>query len=299
MVGGGLGRVQRGQRVSSQLCEERQSGEDFGQAAMLAGPIHAEPVDHVRGVPLVVFPGQADVAGGIGPIAGVNPQDVVFDGIPEIVLLLGLDHRAQLVRHERGAEPGGERGLDLIVQLLVGGQDLQARAGADDVVGDRLDHAPRVAVVVDLVTAAVAEDVADIGVRGGVGGKAVGHRPMLAVVVRGQRGVEPRPHLAPPRVLHVRQQRRVHWAGGHGHCVVKLGLAPVQAVPLWIGEISLRPARALVCLGTQGALVLGPVQSQEPPQAVQEFAGRLCHQYTLPGAANFVKRRPRWRFATP
>jgi len=70
-VGGRLGGGDHRQRVPSQLGEQRQRGRDLGDAAMLTGPVGAEPVHHRVGRHQVILRLPR------GQVAGVLTQDGV------------------------------------------------------------------------------------------------------------------------------------------------------------------------------------------------------------------------------
>ena len=85
--------------------------------------------------------------------------------------------------------PRGERRFHMAVGLRVLRQHLQARTGADAVVGQRQHDAARVGVVGDLVAGVVPESAAHCRRIGGLGREAVRVRPVAAVLVSDRRGV--------------------------------------------------------------------------------------------------------------
>ena len=90
---------------------------------------------------------------------------------------------------EIGVGPEHELLLDQPIGLVIVGEHLQPRAGADAVVGQGRDDPPGVAVVGDLVAGAAAEDGADAGIVGGVGRQQIGAGPVPAVLLGGHRGI--------------------------------------------------------------------------------------------------------------
>jgi len=79
-------------------------------------------------------------------------------------------HCAELLGQSHGLRPAAESVFDAVVGVPVGRQQLQARASADHVVGQREHDAAGVAVVGDFVAGSVSQHAPHVGTIGRVGG---------------------------------------------------------------------------------------------------------------------------------
>ena len=99
----------------------------------------------------------------------------------------------RMVRSFSASEMASAQGMNSCstsrLELVIVGEHLQPRAGADAVVGQGRDDPPGVAVVGDLVAGAAAENGADAGVVGRIGGEQIGAGPVPAVLLGGHRGI--------------------------------------------------------------------------------------------------------------
>ena len=112
------------------------------------------------------------------------------------VLRAGHAHGAQFLGQRDLGCPLLEGVLDLLVQRALIGEQLQARPGADCVIGQSQDDASRIGVVGDLVARAVAQRAPHVRRCGGIGRQGVGIRPVAAVVRRRSGGIEAPAHVA-------------------------------------------------------------------------------------------------------
>ena len=108
-------------------------------------------------------------------------------------------------RHPYGAELRGKPRplrpdlkimLYALVNILVFEEHLKPRTRADGIVCQRLHYAARIRIVLNLVACAGAEYLADVRVRLRVCGQEIRRAPVLRVVLRSLRRVEPRAHPA-------------------------------------------------------------------------------------------------------
>jgi len=118
----------------------------------------------------------------------------VRDGERLPILRPGLAHGAESARQIDRLGPGRKLAFDGLVGFGGVGEHLEARPRAGHVVGQREDNAAGIGVVGHLVAGTVAECPPDFRRSGGVGRQVIGAGPVLAIVQRGLRGVEPGTH---------------------------------------------------------------------------------------------------------